>query len=135
LLLEQLGYPSDPERLAGALADAQSGTGDVVVDEEEDSGRLVGFASFQLVYFFEDAAPRCRLTAIVVDEAARRTGAGRLLLEHVERIAVQAGCVAIEATSRRDVERGAAHRLYRDLGFVDGASASIFFTKPLPRRA
>ncbi len=128
-LLDELGYPSTSERLVGALAGAQTDMGDVVVAEEDD-GDIIGFASYQLVYFFEDAAPRCRLTAIVVDRAAWRTGAGNLLLREIERIAVQAACTAIEATSRRSAERSAAHSFYQDVGFVDEATC-VFFTKRL----
>lgn len=75
-LLDQIGYPgSTTEEVARAVSHANLPPGRVLVAEKD--GRCLGFAAYQIVYFIEDAAPRCRLTAIGVDELARETGVGR----------------------------------------------------------
>ncbi len=128
VLLDQLGYPATRERVVANLKCACD-RGDVLVAIEGDE--LLGFASYQFVYFFEDGAPRCRLTAIAVRDTARMMGVGRRLLREVERLAHDAGCTAVEASSSRRPERGAAHRFYPALGFVDAHREGVFFTKNL----
>jgi len=95
----------------------------------EKDGRCLGFAAFQIVYFIEDAAPRCRLTAIGVDELARETGVAGAPLAEVEERATRVGCTAVEVTSSS--RRRAAHRFYPALGYVDGTTEKVFYIKPL----
>src|SRR6202035_2441825 len=57
-LLTQLGYPTTPARIAATLPAASRDRGAVVI-AESDNGGLAGFVAYQIVYFFEDAAPRC----------------------------------------------------------------------------
>jgi N-acetylglutamate synthase-like GNAT family acetyltransferase len=129
-LLDELGYPSATDLVAHALEEAMV-KGAVIV-AENDNHEVVAFASYQFVYFFEDAAPRCRVTAIVVDEMARKSHAGRELLHEIERLAQAAGCTAVEATSARRRDREPAHLFYSALGYVDGSVDSTFFVKRLP---
>jgi GNAT superfamily N-acetyltransferase len=128
-LLDQLGYPSTPRRLVAQLASASGGGGAVLVAVDGDS--VSGFASYQIVYFFEDGAPRCRLTAIAVDEAMRRTGVGQRLVAEVERRARAAACTELEVMSAHRPERAAAHAFYPASGFVDGSRDCGFYTKVL----
>jgi GNAT superfamily N-acetyltransferase len=60
-------------------------------------------------------APVTRITALVVDQRARRRGIGRLLVDHALRWAEQSGCELVELTSA--LNRAEAHAFYRDLGF------------------
>jgi GNAT superfamily N-acetyltransferase len=127
-LLRQLGYPSTPHRLAGQLATAAD-HGAVLVAADGDA--VAGFASYQMVYFFEDGAPRCRLTALAVDEPRRQTGIGRQLVAEVERRARAVGCTELEVTSARRPGREAAHAFYPAVGLIDGSRECGFYTKVL----
>jgi ribosomal protein S18 acetylase RimI-like enzyme len=128
-LLGQLGYPSTPGRLGVQLASASGDHGAVLVAADGDA--VSGFASYQIVYFFEDGAPRCRLTAIAVDEAARQRGVGHQLVAEVERRARAAACTELEVVSAHRPERAAAHAFYPALGFVDASRGCGFYTKVL----
>jgi 8-oxo-dGTP pyrophosphatase MutT (NUDIX family)/GNAT superfamily N-acetyltransferase len=128
-LLTQLGYPTTSSRVTAVMPAATGERGGIVV--AEDANGLAGFVSYQIVYFLEDAAPRCRVTAIAVDEEARRSGVGRSMLAEVERRARSFGCTEIEVSSSRRPERDGAHRFYPAVGFDDASSASAFYSKPL----
>jgi GNAT superfamily N-acetyltransferase len=128
-LLGLLGYPT-PERDVGARLRSAGEAGGVVV--AEDDGGCVGLAAYQLVYHFETGAPRCRLTALVVDADQRTKGAGRALVAEVESRAAAAGCTSAELTSSRPPRRDAAHRFYPAIGFVDAGERSVFYVKDLP---
>jgi ribosomal protein S18 acetylase RimI-like enzyme len=65
---------------------------------------------------------------LVVDPNQRRRGAGRLLMEHAERIATEAGCELVELTSA--IDRADAHAFYRALGYE---ATSLRFRK-VPRQ-
>src|SRR5215216_623691 len=78
-LLDELGYPSEEGRIEARLARL---TGNVFVAEED--GSVVGFAAFHIVFLLERDRALCRLTALVVGEAARRRGLGRALVERVK---------------------------------------------------
>jgi len=59
----------------------------------------------------------CRLTALVVGEAARRRGLGRALVERVKAEARRLGCDRLEVTS--SVHGEDAHAFYARLGFEE----------------
>ena len=61
----------------------------------------------------------CRLSALVVSEARRRTGGGRALVEAVEAFARERGCGLVEVTSGERPEREAAHHFYAALGYEE----------------
>jgi GNAT superfamily N-acetyltransferase len=128
-LLGQLGYDAEPSEVTTRLALATTNGGAVLV--VTDNGASIGFASYQIVYFFEDGAPRCRLTAIAVDSSARNRGAGRALIDAIEERARAAGCSALEATSAYRAARQAAHQFYPAVGFADGAAHNAFYTKDI----
>jgi GNAT superfamily N-acetyltransferase len=93
----------------------------------EDVGMLVGAATYFFLPVAHDDRPWCRITTLVVDEARRGHGIGRLLVEAAERAARDASCSRIEATSA--LHRDGAHRLYTDLGY---GRTSTHFLKRLP---
>jgi len=64
---------------------------------------------------------------VVVDSRHRGAGLGRELMEHAERLAVEANCYKIVLTSNR--HRIHAHRFYERLGYV---ATHHGFTKYLP---
>ena len=124
-LFEQLGHPQTEDalrgRLANVLADPRA---DVLV--AEDGGALVGAATYFFVPVAHDTRPWCRITTLVVDEAHRGHGIGRMLVAAAETAARDAACSRIEATSA--LHRTGAHRFYEGLGY---GQTSAHFLKRL----
>jgi GNAT superfamily N-acetyltransferase len=113
-LFDQLGRPTTAEALRGRLenmlADARA---DVLV--ADDGGALVGAATYFFVPVAHDSRPWCRITTLVVDEARRGHGIGRMLVAAAEVAARDAACSRIEATSA--LHRTRANRFYERLGY------------------
>jgi GNAT superfamily N-acetyltransferase len=126
-LLGQLGYPVPPqeaaERLAQVLRDSH---GTVLV--AADYGPLAGLIALHWAPMLQDPRPVARITTLVVDEAERGRGIGRLLLEAGAQAARQAGCDLLELTTGS--QREEAHAFYRAQGFV---STSLRFSRSLRR--
>jgi GNAT superfamily N-acetyltransferase len=124
-LVGQLGYPSEAPAVAGRLerlaADPRSWVLVAVV-----GGRVVGLASVHVMPILERDDPTARITAMVVDGAARRSGVGRALLERLEEMARAEGCGRIYLTTQ--YEREGAVAFYRRMGFED---TSLRFVKNL----
>jgi N-acetylglutamate synthase-like GNAT family acetyltransferase len=124
-LIGQLGYPSEQsavaERLGRLAADPMSW---VLVAVEGE--RVVGVAAVHAMPVLERDDPTARITAMVVDESARRGGVGRVLLERLEEVARAEGCARIYLTTRYEREDAAA--FYREMGFED---TSLRFVKNL----
>ncbi|GAB2962019.1 GNAT family N-acetyltransferase [Micromonospora polyrhachis] len=128
VLLDQLGYPTDPaaadERLDYWLGDPASFLLGAAVEDE-----LVGVAALHVCPILEVTGRFGRLVALVVDDRHRGRGVGRALVGAVEQRAREAGCLFMEVTSSRRRDR--AHRFYRDLGYADTCGQKARFTKPL----
>jgi GNAT superfamily N-acetyltransferase len=109
-LLEQLGYPATAEQVRTRLQRV-----DALVAEHD--GRILGLAATHLRHNLQRDAPTCRLTALVVDEPARRQGIARALLDAVIAEAERHACERVEVTLRP--HRNEAEALYRSLGFEE----------------
>ena len=76
---------------------------------------VVGLVTWHVTFVLHRPAPVGRITFLQVDEAHRRCGIGRRLVEAVEQRLRAGGCGAIEVTSHVKLTR--AHAFYRALGF------------------
>lgn len=130
LLLDQLGYPTEPADVPARLdrLSASGGVGilAVEVDERGIEGRIVGFAVLNRLQFMTRERPVGWLSSFVVLDGLRGQGIGALLLAEVERRAAEWGCESVELTSND--RREGAHRFYLQNGYV---SKSRKFAKVL----
>lgn len=115
-LLEQLGYPSGGDAVRRRLARIEASAADRLFVAELD-GQIVGLAGIHVSPSLEYDGDAAKVSAIVVDEAARRRGVGRALLEAVEAEARARGCVLVFLTTAE--RRKDAHEFYRRLGWDD----------------
>ncbi len=76
----------------------------------------VVLGSLTLAMFRIPTGLRAWIEDVVVDDAARGKGVGRLLNEHAIEVARAAGATTVDLTSRPT--REAANRLYQRIGFV-----------------
>ena len=125
-LNDQLGYPA-PEseleaRLAGVLANDEHA---VLVATEDD--RPIGWVHVAVERGLEASRVAC-LRGLIVDEAHRSEGIGRLLIGAAEDWARERGCQVVIVRTR--VTRERAHRFYRREGF-ELVKTSHVFGKPL----
>ena len=117
-LLAELGYPDELEHVAGRVARfAADPSSRFLV--AEDGGAPVGLASASVIPLAHEDGSWCRLSALVVAEARRRAGVGRVLVEAVEAFARERGCDLVEVTSGERAEREAAHGFYAALGYEE----------------
>ena len=116
-LLGQLGYPVTEEELAHRFARVAGSAVDpawVAIDGADSA--VVGFASGHLAYVYELERPVAELTALVVDERHRRSGAGQAFVETFEQWVIEADCVRWSvATAFHRVD---AHAFYERLGYT-----------------
>lgn len=116
-LMEQLVHESvTPIQIRTRLR-RLAGTGVDRVFVAVIDGRVVGLAGLTYAWLFHADAPTARLMSIVVDEACRGQGIGRLLVDASVEQARAWGCDRLELTSR--LERADAHSFYRIVGFAE----------------
>jgi GNAT superfamily N-acetyltransferase len=122
-LSTQLGYPAEPgeaeERLRGLGAADAANT--VLVAEEE--GVVKGWIHVCEVRFFQ-SPPFAEIGGLVVDEASRRRGTGKLLVEAAVRWAAERGFAKLRV--RSNVVREATHRFYEREGFRRVKTQAVF---------
>lgn len=124
-LLDALGYPCTREEAAARIeAVALDDTQDLVVADMH--GDIQGLLSLDFMFYLPLGRLSCRITTLVVDDARRKSGVGRLLLREAETRARRRGCARVEVTSAE--HRDGAHAFYRACGYVD---ASLRFVKRL----
>jgi GNAT superfamily N-acetyltransferase len=119
-LSTQLGYPTKPTEAAerlGALGPASA----VLV--AEDNGAVLGWIHVCGVQFFQ-SPPFAEVGGLVVDEASRGRGVGKLLLEAGARWAAERGYRKLRV--RSNVVREDAHRFYEREGFRRTKTQAVF---------
>jgi GNAT superfamily N-acetyltransferase len=128
VLLGQLGYPTDVNRVRARLDDWLTDQRSALFAAEA-GGLVAGVAALHVMPLLEHDGRQGRLLALVVDESCRGQGLGRRLVAEVEQEARRLGCRAMEVTSSR--VREAAHSFYRGLGYEDRCAKSARFLKAL----
>ena len=124
-LLGQLGYQVSASRAAQHIRQLIQTGADPIFLAVAD-GQALGLIALHICRMLQYAAPVMRVTALVVDDRGRRRGVGKLLMEHAEHLAAEAGCGAVELTSA--VGRAEAHAFYRSIGYE---ASSLRFRKAL----
>jgi GNAT superfamily N-acetyltransferase len=119
----QLGYSVDVPTMVHRLARVEGGVVLVALDAEG------------LVCAMAHAAPRrplvaepfVEIAALVVDEAARGSGAGAVLLAAVEAWAYEQGFTGVRV--RSNVLRERAHRFYLREGYIEQKRQAVFLKR------
>jgi GNAT superfamily N-acetyltransferase len=109
----QLGYPSTPEEMVERLTMLGSRSGNGVLVAENESG-VVGWLHVSTMLFLE-SPPFAEVLGLIVDEAHRGKGTGKLLLNAAARWAAEHGYDKLRV--RSNVIREDAHRFYEREGF------------------
>lgn len=127
-LLAQLGYEMTADEAARRAAEILSTSGHSLIVAELGE-RIVG-----LLHIFDRPGienPReAVVQAIVVDQACRRLGIGRILMAAAERWGRQRNCASVVLSS--NVVRAPAHAFYGALGYRVSATAYVL-RKPFAR--
>jgi GNAT superfamily N-acetyltransferase len=127
-LLGELGYTVSIRQATEHVRELGKTGADPIFLAAAD-GQVLGLLALHLCRMLQYTNPIVRVTALVVDQRARRHGVGKLLMEHAERMGSAAGCEFVELTSAMD--RAEAHAFYRSIGYEPN---SLRFRKPLVRQ-
>jgi len=92
----------------------------------DDDGDVLGILT--LVVFRIPTGVRARIEDVVVDESARRLGAGRALVHEAIEMARRSGAKTIDLTSRPS--RVEPHSLYMSMGFEERTTSVYRLTLP-----
>ena len=114
LLAGQLGYPSSEDEIRERLAGIEAAPEHALFVAESADGKLAGFLNVYVMRTIDSDA-RAEIAALVVDDAHRSLGVGKVLIEQAEAWARKNGCRAIGL--RSNVIRERAHRFYERLGY------------------
>ncbi|HEY9517816.1 MAG TPA: GNAT family N-acetyltransferase [Gemmatimonadales bacterium] len=107
--------PSDPELGERFLRERLS-RGDSVIFLAEDETGALGFTQLYPIFSSISAAPAWVLNDLFVSPAARRSGAGRALLERARQHGLETGARWLSLSTGR--ENREAQALYEKLGWV-----------------
>ena len=124
-LLPQLSETAEPPEAYDVESIVTSPATTMIVARDDDR-TIVGMLTLAL--FRLPSGVRAWIEDVVVDEAARRLGAGRALVEAALVLAVDAGAETVDLTSRPS--RESARRLYETMGFEE--RTTTVFRRLLP---
>ncbi len=113
-LCTQLGYPCTPDVIPARIArlDTDQGARGFVVTR---STEVLGLVTVHMRHTMNHDAPIAQLSLLVVDERARRSGAGRRLVRAVEDWAREHGAERVVVNTA--LHRDEAHRFYESLAY------------------
>lgn len=114
-LMDELGYSLTPADVAARI-DIYLRSADAAL-VADDSGEVVGFASFHIIPLFHTSSNLGRITALCISSKRQREGIGRALLTRLDALASSRGCARIEVTSG-DHRAEDAHLFYQACGYA-----------------
>jgi len=121
-LAAQLGHQEEPGKLRSRLL-SLLGQPDQVIFVAEFEQEIVGWVHGYLYNFlYLDLA--CELAALVVDQAHRQLGIGRMLVDAIEKWASAQGCHQVSL--RSNIKREEAHKFYKAIGYDLRKTQHIF---------
>jgi len=82
----------------------------------EEEGEVLGVCAFRIRENIESVSRFGEVSAIVVHPAARRRGIGRIMLDFMQELAREQGCLGLWLVSGFGREEE-AHNFYREYGF------------------
>ena len=112
-LLTALGYPTVATEVPARLERLAGSRGMALVAERD--GHVVGLATAHRLAVLNRAHDVTWITTLIVDQDARTAGAGRALVEELERRARVEGCERLSVTTYDHLT--GAHAFYLRLGF------------------
>jgi len=115
-LLTELGYPNDEHFVLKKLRVFSERDFSRVLIAEVEHG-VAGFICFDAQPLFHQEGKIGTIMALSIGEAFRRQGIGRALVERVETISKDVGCIKIAVAS--GLHRADAHRFYLELGYEE----------------
>lgn len=113
-LLTELGHPTTTDSIAARWS-AWISEDDTVLVAAEPDGKILGVATLHRMAVLHRPRPVGRITALIVDTAARGRGVGRALVAAAESWSVSGGCGLLEITSNFRLSE--AHAFYEHLGY------------------
>ena len=125
-LTTQLGYQVDAQTIAARLAEVLARPASVLLVAAGEHDRPIGWLHLELHRTLTSPAS-VHIAGLVVDEAHRSGGVGKILLQAGEAWAQEHGVARMTLYSRQTRER--AHAFYEREGFVI-VKRSFFFEKP-----
>jgi ribosomal protein S18 acetylase RimI-like enzyme len=128
-LLEQLEYPTSETAIEKRFERFvnKDGYGITVACLDEE---VIGFIAWSKSLFFVSDKTRFHIEAIAVDEAHKRLGAGKKLIDYVEEIAKKAAPSVVDLTSGVRRASEGIHEFYKNLGYKnDGFMAKLYLKK------
>lgn len=122
-LSEQLGYPATPQEIEGNLALIREARFEEIFVADAPGKGVVGWVHVQRQLSVPNP-PRAVMTGLVVHQASRGQGVGRLLVAQVEAWAQGHGLQLLRFTSQ--THREDAHRFYERLGYQVQKTSHVF---------
>lgn len=132
MLLRQIGHELSPREAAERLDALRQASGSAVL-VAAGFGPVIGLVALHWCGVLQQARPVARITALVVDEAERRRGIGRLLVKAGAQAARVAGCDMLELTTAPDQE--AAQAFWRAIGFAQSTPGFSRALRKAPAKA
>lgn len=122
-LAAQLGYSVPESAVRSRIARINGSSNDCLLVAENPDGTLAGWIHGYLSQLVESEF-RVEIGGLIVDEASRRRGVGRLLVQRIEVWAAEHG--ARELSVRCQEARHESHRFYESLKFVHTKTQRVF---------
>lgn len=123
-LTVELGYPTTKEEMSVRMK-AVASNPDYKTMIAEKNSRVIGFIGMLKINYWEKNGCYIKIQVLVVKGAARKTGAGNILINCAEGWARKNNADLLALTCGNKDEREAAHKFYPKMGFVHNAKGYI----------